>query len=87
MIFSNADEELDKLKQVLEMTKEINAIEAKKLFLSKKDIAELLECSERAAGELMNLPEFPLVKIGKTPMVNIFAFNEFTQNRIVLNEQ
>lgn len=87
MVFSNADEELERLKEVKKAVDEINHIEADKLFLSKEELAKLLKCSERAAGEFMNLPGFPLVKIGKVPMVNIFALNEFTQNRIVLNEQ
>ncbi|MCM1286641.1 MAG: hypothetical protein NC227_10855 [Bacteroides sp.] len=87
MIFSNTDEELEKLKQLKNVIDEVNSLEIDKLFVSKEKLAKALGCSERAAGEFMNSPGFPLLKIGGKPMVNIFALNEYTQQRIVLSER
>lgn len=87
MIFSNADEELEKLKQLKTVIDDVNNLELDKLFVSKEQLAKALGCSERAAGEFMNSPGFPLLKIGGKPMVNIFALNEYTQQRIVLSEK
>lgn len=87
MVFSNADEELEKLKQLKNVIDEVNKIEIDKLFIGKEQLAKALGCSERAAGEFMNSPGFPLLKIGGKPMVNIFALNEYTQQRIVLAER
>lgn len=87
MIFSNADEELEKLKQLKKVIDEVNSLEINKLFVSKEQLAKALGCSERAAGEFMNSSGFPLLKIGGKPMVNIFALNEYTQQRIVLSER
>lgn len=87
MIFSNVDEEIEKLKMVKELVNEINSIECKKMFVSREQLAEVFGCSVRAAGEFMNENGFPLIKIGGKSFVNIFALNEFTQQRIVLAEE
>ncbi len=87
MVFSNADEEMKKIKELKSAIDEINSIEIDKLFISKEQLAEALGCSNRAAGEFMNSPGFPLLKIGGKPMVNVFALNEYTQQRIVLSEK
>jgi len=86
MVFSNTDEELEKIKMLKEQIESFNKIEADKMFLGVKKLAEMLECSERSAREFMDLPGFPLLKIGNKPMVNVFALNEFTQQRIVMSE-
>lgn len=90
MIFENVNTELEKLKatvdEIEKSTENINRMEVDKLFLTKEQLAKLLNCSERAAGEFMNLPGFPLIKVGGTSMVNVFALNEFTQQRLVMAE-
>lgn len=86
MVFSNADEEIKKYEKIKELCKEINTVEADKLFLSKEQLASLFGCSVRAAGEFMNSPGFPLIKIGGKSLVNIFALNEYTQQRIIVTE-
>ena len=86
MVFSNVEEEIKKCETLKTLCEEINGIEANKLFINKEQLAELFGCSIRAAGEFMNLPGFPLIKIGGKSLVNIFALNDFTQQRIVLQE-
>ena len=86
MVFSNADEEIQKLEKVKAISEEINAIEVKNIFISKEQLAELFGCSIRAAGEFMNAPGFPLLKIGGKSFVNVFALNEYTQQRIIVSE-
>ena len=86
MVFSNTDEELERMRLLKEEIEQWNEIEADKLFLGVKKLAEMLECSERSAREFMDLPGFPLLKIGNKPKVNVFALNEFTQQRIVMSE-
>lgn len=86
MIFSNVDEEIEKLNEIKKLCESINTLEADKLFIGKAQLAEMLNCSERAAGEFMNLPGFPVIKIGSSPMVNVFALCDFTRQRIVLSE-
>lgn len=87
MLFSNADEELEKLKLLKEEIDKINEIEVDKLFVGVDDIARIFQCSERRAREFMNLPGLNIVKLGSKPFVNINSLNEFTQQRIVMAEQ
>lgn len=86
MVFSNADEEIKKYEKIKELCEEINTVEADKLFLTKEQLASLFGCSVRAAGEFMNAPGFPLLKIGGKSLVNIFALNKYTQQRIIVTE-
>ncbi len=86
MVFSNVDEELEKLNKIKEMVEEINFLEAEKMFLGVKDIMHIFECSERRAREFLNLDGLNVVKLGHDPKVNIFVLNEFTQQRIVMAE-
>ena len=87
MVFSNVDEEMEKLINLKEIVEQINEVNIENLFVSKEQLATALGCSVRAAGEFMNSPGFPLIKIGSKSMVNIFALNDFTQQRIVLAEE
>ncbi len=87
MVFSNVDEEIEKLKKVKELVNEINGIDYKKLFVSKEQLAEVFGCSVRAAGEFMNEKGFPLTKIGGKSMVNIFALDEYTRVRREVREK
>ncbi len=86
MVYSNADEEIKKYEKIKALCEEINSVEADKLFLNKEQLAELFGCSIRAAGEFMNAPGFPLIKIGGKSLVNIFALNEYTQQRVIVSE-
>jgi len=86
MLFSNADEELQKLKTLKAEIEEINALQIDKLFVTVEDIQRIFGCCERRAREFMNLPGLNVVKLGKEPLVNINVLNEFTQQRIVLSE-
>lgn len=87
MVFYNIDDEIEKLKKLKELTDNINTIEIEKMFISKEQLAKIFGCSVRTAGEFMNNPDFPLIKIGNKPMVNVFALNEYTQQRLVFAEQ
>lgn len=87
MFISNADEELKMLQQAKTAGEELNRIEVEKLFIDKKQLAELWSCSEKAVGRLMNGKDFPLIKIGNRMLVNVFALNEYTHHRIILSEK
>lgn len=84
--FSNIDEELEKMNKLLELAEQFNGISVDKLFVGVKDIARALECSEQAASRFMNAADFPLIKIGKTPKVNVLELAEYTRQRIVMQE-
>ena len=86
MIQNEYEKELERLEKLKHLVDEINSIEIETLFVSQKKLAQVLGCSERAAGELMHSPGFPLIKVGGKAMVNIFALNEYTQHRVVLSE-
>ena len=85
MVFSNADEELEKLKLLKEEIDSINEIELEKLFVSVEDISRIFQCSERRAREFINSIDC-IVKLGSKPYVNINVLNEFTKQRIVMLE-
>lgn len=87
MFVSNADEELRMLKQAKAAGEEINKIEADKLFIDKKQLAQIWGCSEKTVARLMNESDFPLLKLGNRMLVNVFALNEYTQQRIILSEK
>ena len=86
MVFSNVDEEIEKLKKFNEMSKNFNAMEVDKMYISKEQLAEIFQCSSRAAGEFMNSPGFPLIKIGGKSFVNVFALDDYTRTRRVISE-
>ena len=87
MLISNADEELNMIKKAQEAGKELNKIEVDKLFIDKKQLAQVCGCSEKVAGRLMNEKDFPLIKLGNRMLVNVFALNEYTQQRIILSDK
>ena len=87
MFVGNADEEIRMLERAKEAGEELNKIEADKLFIDKKQLAEICGCSEKVAGRLMKEKDFPLLKLGNRMLVNIFALNEYTQHRIILSDK
>lgn len=86
MVFSNVDEELEKLNTLKESIEEIKSLQIDKMFAGVKDIMRIFDCSERRAREFLNLDGLNIVKLGHDPYVNIFVLNEFTQQRIVMAE-
>ena len=53
------------------------------VFLSTKDVAEVLKCSLPTARAIMMKADFPLVKVGKNFKVNEQAFLEWSSKRRV----
>lgn len=86
MVFSNVDEELEKLNKIKEIVEEVNFFQIDKMFAGVEDIMRIFDCSERRAREFLNLDGLNIVKLGHDPYVNIFVLNEFTQQRIVMAE-
>ena len=50
-------------------------------FLNTKDISEFLNCSIPTARQIMNRPDFPLVKAGKNYRVLKSAFISYMSER------
>lgn len=57
-------------------TKENDAI-----FYTTKDLCRILGCSDPTARELMNRPDFPLIKVGKNNRVYKPAFEKWAMER------
>lgn len=85
-VCSNIDEEIEKMNKLHELAKQFNEINIDNLFVGAEDIARVLGCSAEAASRFMNLPDFPLIKIGKVPKVNVIELAEYTRQRIVMKE-
>ena len=58
------------------------------IFLTPKDIEKRLQMSHATVWKIMNLPDFPKIKIGKSVRVRESDFNKFIDvymgNKIVL---
>ena len=86
MLFSNADEELEKLKLIKQEIEEINTLELDKMFVGVEDIQKTFGCCKRRAQDFFKLPGLEIIKIGNDPYVNIWVLYEFTKQRIVFSE-
>lgn len=52
-------------------------------FLTAKDIAKIMGCSEKTAREIMRRADFPLIRVGKNYKVEESAFEKWTKKRRV----
>lgn len=86
LLFSNADEELEKLKILKQEIEEINKLELSKMFVGVEDIQKTFGCCKRRAQDFFKLPGLEVIKLGSEPYVNIGVLYEFTKQRIVMSE-
>lgn len=54
-------------------------------YITVKDIAEKLHCSEKKAYQIVNQPGFPKIKIGRSILIPENKFNEF-MNKLIGKE-
>lgn len=78
---SNVDEEIDKVKNLLELYHNITTLQESEEYLTAQDIAEIFDCTVVSAREYMNRPDFPLIECGESRKVNRMAFLLYNQSR------
>lgn len=69
-IQTNLDEEIAKLSNYIDLLQQADADS----FLTVKDVAGMLHCSEKSAREFMSRPDFPRINVGGGFKVSKIAF-------------
>lgn len=75
-------------RDLIEIISSLKALEEydEKLIMDSDDVAEMFGWGKSAAQELMNRPDFPVIKIGKKLQVNRLALVKYTMQKIVREE-
>ena len=55
-------------------------------LLTTADVRKLLKIGNKACLELFHREDFPCIKIGKSFLISVSAFNEYVSTRRVFNE-
>ena len=55
-------------------------------FFSTEDVRKILKIGNKACLELFHREDFPCIKIGKSFLIAVSAFNEYVSTRRVFNE-
>lgn len=71
---SAIDEEISKAQLLLNLLEELKKCDDSEMYLTAKDISQMMHCSEREAQNYMNRPDFPRLEVGKSVKVNKLAF-------------
>lgn len=75
-------------RDLIEIISSLKALEEYegRLIMDSDDVAKMFGWSKSAAQELMNRPDFPVIKIGKKLQVNRLALVKYTMQKIVREE-
>ncbi len=76
-INTDIDENLKKTKEILANIEEIEEKSKALQFITIKDLANILDCSQSIAQEYFNLPDFPATDFPKEKKAEINAVRKF----------
>lgn len=81
----NIDTDLDELiKKCNELNKQLEELEDKSKqlhYITIKELAEMLHCSQSTAQMIFNLPDFPSIDFAKNKVVLIDALKEWSMTK------
>lgn len=78
--------EIERCKELNGLYHEMNQMDFEKLFVNKAQMMKIFHVTRPRMEEIMRLPDFPLIKLGKEPMASILALEEWVRTRRVYSE-